>query len=142
MFRDDREVGGANRFFQFNLSALTPLCLAAESPVVRDGLNEIRGILGQLVAKRDARKDAFAKVLGKAMSEKLGEDAEAVSKVLSGEGIPKELAKSALELATKQGRFTIFSLVDALTRLTQSVKFIGDRTELDQKIGKLLTLAT
>ena len=62
--------------------------------------------------------------------------------MLYTEGIPKELAKSALELATQQGRFTIFSLVDALTRLTQSVKFIGDRTELDQKIGKLLTLAT
>ena len=109
---------------------------------VRDGLNEIRGILSQLVASRDARKDSFAKPLGKAMSEKLGEDAEAISKVLCTEGIPKELAKSALELATQQGRFTIFSLVDALTRLTQSVKFIGDRTELDQKIGKLLTLAT
>ena len=109
---------------------------------VRDGLNEIRGILSQLVASRDARKDSFAKALGKAMSEKLGEDAEAISKVLCTEGIPKELAKSALELATQQGRFTIFSLVDALTRLTQSVKFIGDRTELDQKIGKLLTLAT
>ena len=107
---------------------------------VRDGLHEIRGILGQLVAKRDERKDAFAKVLGKAMSEKLGDDAEAVGKVLGSEGIPKELAKRALELATQQGRFTIFSIVDALTRLTQSVTFIGDRTELDQKIGKLLTL--
>lgn len=107
---------------------------------VRDGLHEIRAILGQLVAKRDDRKGAFAKVLGKAMSVKLGEDAEAVGKVLNVEGIPKELAKRALELATQQGRFTIFSIVDALTRLTQSVTFIGDRTELDQKIGKLLTL--
>nr|WP_236262039.1 hypothetical protein [Pirellula staleyi] len=61
--------------------------------------------------------------------------------MLSGEGIPRELAKKALEIASQQGRFTIFSLVDALTRLSQTVVYAGDRTELDQKIGRLLSLA-
>ncbi|ADB14986.1 hypothetical protein Psta_0295 [Pirellula staleyi DSM 6068] len=60
---------------------------------------------------------------------------------MSGEGIPRELAKKALEIASQQGRFTIFSLVDALTRLSQTVVYAGDRTELDQKIGRLLSLA-
>lgn len=108
---------------------------------VRDGLTEIQRIIGGLVAKRDERKDSFARVLQKAMTEKLGDDAEAAGKVLSTEGIPRELAKKALEIATQQGRFTIFSLVDALTRLSQGVIYAGDRTELDQKIGRLLALA-
>jgi hypothetical protein len=60
---------------------------------------------------------------------------------LSQRGIPRRLAKEALELAGQNGRFTIFSLVDALTRLTGEICWIGDRTELDQKIGRLLSLA-
>jgi hypothetical protein len=46
-----------------------------------------------------------------------------------------------VELASRNGRLTIFSVVDALTRLTGIVRWIGDRTELDQKIGSLLNLA-
>ena len=41
----------------------------------------------------------------------------------------------------KQGGFTIFALVDALTKLSQRVQLAGDRTELDMKIGQLLNLA-
>lgn len=108
---------------------------------VREGLTEIQRIIGSLVAKRDERKDSFARVLQKAMTEKLGDDAEAVGKVLCSEGIPRTLAKEALEIAAGQGRFTIFSLVDALTRQSQAVVYAGDRTELDQKIGRLLSLA-
>jgi len=44
-------------------------------------------------------------------------------------------------LAGKQGGFTIFSLVDALTRLSQKVQAAGDRAALDTKIGSLLSLA-
>ena len=51
------------------------------------------------------------------------------------------LARNAIEIARQQGRFTIFSLVDALTRLTQKTKFVGDRTEADAKVAALLALA-
>ena len=44
-------------------------------------------------------------------------------------------------LAEKLGGFTIFTLVDALTRMTQTAKFVGDRAEADSKIGSLLSLA-
>lgn len=108
---------------------------------VKDGLDEIRRLIEHLVARRDARKDSFATVLRKAMTEKLGEDAEEVTKVLSREDLPKGLIKEALSLAQSQGAFTIFALVDALTRLSQNVKYAGDRAELDQKIGQLLALA-
>ena len=45
------------------------------------------------------------------------------------------------EIAQQQGRFTIFALVDALTRISGQVQFAGDRTEVDQKAGSLLALA-
>lgn len=108
---------------------------------VKDGLTEIRRLVEHLVARRDARRDSFATVLRKAMTEKLGNDAEEVAKVLTREDLPKGLIKEAMAIAQTQGGFTIFSLVDAFTRLSQSVKYAGDRAELDQKIGRLLSLA-
>jgi hypothetical protein len=51
------------------------------------------------------------------------------------------LIKDAMEIARAQGGFTIFSIVDALTRLSQRVTLAGDRAELDAKIGQLLSLA-
>jgi hypothetical protein len=108
---------------------------------VKDGLDEIRRLVEKLVARRDARRDSFAAVLQKALTQKLGDDAEQVSKVLAREDLPKGLIKEALALAQAQGAFTIFALVDAFTRLSQSVKFAGDRAELDQKIGRLFALA-
>jgi histone H3/H4 len=94
-----------------------------------------------LAAKRDERKDSFVRVLRKAMTTRLGEDADETLAVLGREGVPRELSKKALELAVSHGRLTIFAVVDALTRLSQSVVFVGDRTELDAKIGSLLALA-
>lgn len=108
---------------------------------VRDGLDEIRTILERLVARRDERRDSFAAVMKKAMSEKLGSDEEDVTKVLSAEKIPRGLIKDAMEIARQQGGFTIFALVDALTKLSQKVNYVGDRTELDAKVGQLLALA-
>ena len=46
-----------------------------------------------------------------------------------------------MEIARQQGGFTIFALVDALTKLSQKVNYAGDRTELDSRIGQLLALA-
>ena len=108
---------------------------------VAEGLGEIRRIIETLVARRDARRDGFMAVIKKAMEKRLGEDAEEVMKALTKQGITRGLAKEALQIAEQQGRFTIFALVDALTRLTQEVVYAGDRVEVDQKIGLLLALA-
>ncbi|MAS38373.1 MAG: DUF932 domain-containing protein [Anaerolineaceae bacterium] len=107
---------------------------------VRDGLDDIRSIIEDLIRRRDSRRDGFVDVMQKAMTEKLGDDAEVVAKRLGTEGIPRSLIKDAMEIARQQGGFTIFALVDALTKLSQRVQLAGDRTELDTKIGKLLNL--
>ena len=107
---------------------------------VHDGLNEIRRHIETLVSKRDERRVGFARVMAKAMQETLGSDSETVIKELTKNGIPRGLAAKAMEIARQQGRFTIYSLVDALTRLTQQVKYIGDRTESDHKVAALLSL--
>jgi hypothetical protein len=108
---------------------------------VHESLSEIRRIIEALVQKRDARRDGFAKVVRKAMETRLGDDAEDVAETLAKAGVGQVLRKQALELAREQGRFTIFALVDALTRLSGEFKNAGDRTEADQKAGRLLQLA-
>lgn len=108
---------------------------------VGEALSDIRRIVEELVAKRDARKDGFVGVIRKAMQTKLGDDAEETLKALNKTGISRTLAKQAVEIAQGQGRFTIFSIVDALTRLAQEQTNAGDRTDADQKAASLLTLA-
>ena len=108
---------------------------------IHDSLAEMRRIVEQLVAKRDQRRDGFAKVMLKAMHERLGSDADEVMKVLLQHGINRGWAKQALEIAQEQGRFTIFAMVDALTRMAGELKFAGERAEIDQKAAGLLTLA-
>jgi len=108
---------------------------------VNEALVEVRRIIENLVVQRDARRDGFLRVIQKAARERLGEDADDVMKVLAEHGISRGLAKQATELAQEQGRFTIFSLVDALTRLAREVKWIGDRTDVDAKAASLLALA-
>ena len=98
-------------------------------------------IIERLVARRDERRDSFVKVLSGAMTQRLGDDADAVLKELAKHGIPRQLARDATEIARQQGSFTIFSLVDALTRLTQKVRFAGDRVEADARVASLLSLA-
>ena len=108
---------------------------------VREGLNEIRRIVEGLVARRDSRRDSFVTVIRKAMSERLGNDADEVTKALSAEKVPRQLVRDAMEIARQRGAFTIFALVDALTQLSQKVRYAGDRVELDARIGQLLALA-
>lgn len=108
---------------------------------IHESLAEMRRIVEQLVAKRDQRRDGFAKVMLKAMHERLGSDADEVMKVLLQHGINRGWAKQALEIAQEQGRFTIFAMVDALTRMAGELKFAGERAEIDQKAAGLLTLA-
>jgi len=109
---------------------------------VHESLTGIRQIIETLVKKRDERKDGFARLVKKAMETRLGSDDEEVEKVLAKEGITRNLARQALEIARDHGRFTIWSLVDALTRIAREFTNAGDRTEADQKAAGLLALAT
>ena len=61
-------------------------------------------------------------------------------KALLKAGIAKGLAKRALEIAETKGRFTVFAVVDALTRLAGECEFAGERTDADQKAAQLLEL--
>ncbi len=108
---------------------------------VKDGLNEIRSIIDRLVTQRDARRDGFVRVMREAITKRLGDTADDVLKVLTGGKIPSRLAKDAVKIASQQGAFTIYAVVDALTRLTQRTRYAGDRTEIDSRIGALLKLA-
>ncbi|MHB8954563.1 MAG: DUF932 domain-containing protein [Pirellulaceae bacterium] len=108
---------------------------------VRDALDDVRGIIRALVAKRDQRRDGFARAVTQAMQTRLADDTDEAFKVLAGSGIARSLAKQAIEMAGEQGALTVFAVVNALTRLSHRIEYAGDRTEQDQQAGKLLTLA-
>ena len=95
---------------------------------------------GAAVKKRDERRDGFLRVMRKAMEQSLGEDAEAVMTELAKRGLSRGLARQAVE-SVAGGRFTIFALVDALTRLARQVENAGDRTAVDVQAAALLALA-
>lgn len=109
---------------------------------VHESLSEIRRIIGNLVEKRDQRRDGFAKLIRRAMTATLGHDADAVLETLQQRGITRTLAKQALEQAQRRGALTIFAVVDALTQLSRALPHAGERVELDQKAGRLLALAS
>ncbi len=75
------------------------------------------------------------------METKLGDDAEEVQKVLSQNGVARSLAKEAIAIAQDKGRFTIFAMVDALTRIAGRMVNAGERLGVDQKAAQLLALA-
>ena len=108
---------------------------------VHDALREIRRLVEQLVEKRDSRRDSFARVIANAMQTKLGDDADEVLQHVLQHGVSRSVAKKALEIATQEGRLTIFALVDAITRVTGKFEYIGSRNDADQKAGSLLDLA-
>lgn len=109
---------------------------------VHEALTEIRRIVEGLVAKRDQRRDAFASTIKRAMETTLGNDAEEVFKTVCGKGIPRSTAREALDIAQEKGRFSVWSIVDALTRLAQRHDYAGDRTEADAKAASLLSLVS
>lgn len=108
---------------------------------VHECFGQIREIIGRLVEKRDQRRDGFVATIRKAMETTLGRSADDVLKVLAKQGIPRAAAKEAVEIAAQRGRFTIFCVVDALTRLAGRIKHAGDRTEADERASALLALA-
>lgn len=108
---------------------------------VHEALVEVRRMIEQLIERRDARRDGFASLIERAMDTKLGGDADEVKKALIQNGIARNLAERAIESAEQQGRFTVFALVDALTRLAREYQNAGSRSEADQQAARLLTLA-
>ncbi|PQO47360.1 DUF932 domain-containing protein [Blastopirellula marina] len=106
---------------------------------ISEGLTDIRRILTQLIDKRDERKDGFYKAVKKAMESTVA-DADEAMKLISKGGINRSLAKKALEIAQEKGRFSIWSIVDALTQLSREMENVGDRTDADQKAAGLLAL--
>ncbi len=108
---------------------------------VHESVADIRGIIARLVETRDERRDGFVQVVKKAMETRLGSSSDEVLKVLAKQGITRTLAKEALEVARRQGAFTIFAVVDALTRISGKLANAGERSEVDQKELALLSLA-
>jgi hypothetical protein len=108
---------------------------------VREAPDEIRRIICSLIAKRDERRDGFARVVAKAMRKRLGDDADSTIKALTKHGVARGTAHQAMEIARQHGQFTIFAVVDALTRLAGEVTNAGDRILLDRQAGKLFSLA-
>ena len=108
---------------------------------VSESLTDIRRIIEGLAKKRDERKDGFARVIAKAMKATVG-DADEATTFLIKHGITRALVKKAVTQIGEEGKpFTIFTLVDALTRLTQQqTRYAGDRMEVDVKVSKLLAL--
>lgn len=108
---------------------------------IQDALLDIREAICRLVDKRDERRDAFAKGMQIAMSTTLGKDAEEVHTVLGKQGVSSRIVEQALALAGPQSSYSIFAIVDALTRIAGRYENAGDRLVLDQKAAALLSLA-
>ncbi|MFN0053747.1 MAG: DUF932 domain-containing protein [Planctomycetales bacterium] len=109
---------------------------------VAESLDDIRRIIEQLVQKRDARQESFAKVVSKAMSERVASDDEEAEKFLFKYGIPRQFVKAAIVKISEQGKmFTLWNLIDELTQLNGEIRFAGSRTEADSKVSELLALA-
>jgi len=108
---------------------------------VYESVADIRGIIARLVETRDERRDGFVQVMKKAMETRLGSSSDDVLKVLAKQGITRTLAKEALEVARRHGAFTIFAVVDALTRISGKLANAGERSVVDQKASALLSLA-
>ena len=109
---------------------------------VHDALPEISSLLDQLVKSRDQRRDAFVRQMTAAQTTLLGDDRDDVTKSLTGKGIPQNTIREAINMVTASGsRFSVFALVDALTRISGRIRHAGDRAEIDSRIGQLLTLA-
>lgn len=108
---------------------------------VHECLNQIRQTIEALVSKRDERREGFVQVIKRAMQTPLViDDAESFD-MLKSYGISQSLTKEALEIARQKGALTVFSLVDALTRLSKKYVNAGDRTEADERAARVLALA-
>jgi len=109
---------------------------------VHDALEQIRQVVEQLIETRDRRRNEFGNLIKKAMQMRFDGEPDDVLRIIQDHGLNRALAKQALEAAQRKGALTLFSIVDALTCMSQ-LRFPngGDRSEVDQKAGRLLALA-
>ena len=108
---------------------------------VQDALDDVRETIAQLVKKRDERRDSFASGIRLAMETPFGNDAEEVRNVLSKHGVSSRIAEQVVQLTEQQASFSVFGIVDALTRIAGRYENAGDRLLVDQKAASLLSLA-
>ncbi len=108
---------------------------------VQEALDDVREVIATLVKKRDERRDSFASAIKLAMSTPFGEDAEEVRKTLAKQGVSSRLADQAIELVAPWETYSVFGIVDALTRIAGRLENAGDRLLVDQKAASLLSLA-
>lgn len=108
---------------------------------VQEGLVEIRQRIEALVRRRNDRRDSVAATIRKAMAESLGDTADIALQALTKQAIPRASVTRAIkELGDAGKSFTLWNLVDALTRFHTSVRYAGERADRDQFVGKLLGL--
>jgi hypothetical protein len=105
---------------------------------VHDALSEIRQRIETLVTRRDERREGFVHTIRAAMETRLGDSADAALEELHKRGFRRALATEALKIAQDTGGFTVFSIVDALTRISGQLTNAGERVEADAKAGALL----
>ena len=108
---------------------------------IHESLDLVRDLIGNLVKKRDKRRDGFAQAIKMAMGTRFAESADEAIVDITRQGLTRTIAAKAIELSKQRGALTIFSVVDALTQLSQKSVNAGDRTLLDQKAAGLLALA-
>ena len=106
---------------------------------VRDAIGEIERMITSLVRVKTQRQEQFAKKIRDAKRQQLGCDAEEVTKRLRQQGIPMGIVKNAAKVVGDN--HSAFAWVDALTRSSGLIQFAGARASMDQKIGKILSLA-
>ena len=108
---------------------------------VQEALDDVREAICQLVKKRDERRDSFAAAIRLAMATPFGEDADEVRQTLAKHGVSSRLADQAIELVAPWETYSVFGIVDALTRIAGRSQNAGDRLLVDQKAASLLSLA-
>ena len=108
---------------------------------VQHVLDDIRLALTSLANIRDERRDAFANGIKRAMEVTLGGNAEEATQALRQQGIGPRLAEQAIKLVPPWKTYSVFAVVDALTRIAGAHENASDRLVMDQKAAALLSLA-
>lgn len=108
---------------------------------IEESLTEIRRRIDALIARRDERRDTFASAVRSAMDAKLGQDADEATKALTKHGIPLAIVKKAIDGSAMTRPYTVWKMVDAITRLARELPNAGDRVDADERASNLLSLA-
>ncbi|MDZ4849960.1 MAG: DUF932 domain-containing protein [Pirellulaceae bacterium] len=105
-------------------------------------LKDIRFILKRLVLTSHTRKDRFAKAIRAAMATSVGNTkAEAIQNLGRFDLKPSFLTQALDRMIEDSAGYTVFNAVDYLTRGSGELCNAGARTDIDIRIGKILSLA-